>query len=180
MQWSRSGRSGAASPPGRHVGAVARLRAAHRHVRRRDRRPPRVRTAVARRREPPSRARRRDLDAAQGHPDARRDARGDRAARGRRGDRPRGPDHRRRSTSIEYWFVQSGTRIHKTVHYYLMEPTGGDLARHDHEFDAGPLGAVRRGGGDADLRDRARARGARPPKPVGPARRTWRPRGPTP
>jgi 8-oxo-dGTP pyrophosphatase MutT (NUDIX family) len=37
--------------------------------------------------------------------------------------------------SIEYWFVQSGTRIHKTVHYFLMEPAGGDLARHDHEFD---------------------------------------------
>jgi 8-oxo-dGTP pyrophosphatase MutT (NUDIX family) len=36
--------------------------------------------------------------------------------------------------SIEYWFVQNGTRIHKTVHYFLMEPTGGDLARHDHEF----------------------------------------------
>ncbi|HEX5013967.1 MAG TPA: NUDIX hydrolase [Candidatus Limnocylindrales bacterium] len=37
--------------------------------------------------------------------------------------------------SIEYWFVQGGTRIHKTVHYYLMEPTGGDLGRHDHEFE---------------------------------------------
>jgi 8-oxo-dGTP pyrophosphatase MutT (NUDIX family) len=37
--------------------------------------------------------------------------------------------------SIEYWFVQSGTRIHKTVHYFLMEPIGGDLAGHDHEFD---------------------------------------------
>ena len=36
---------------------------------------------------------------------------------------------------IEYWFVQSGTRIHKTVHYFLMEPTGGDLDRHDHEFE---------------------------------------------
>jgi 8-oxo-dGTP pyrophosphatase MutT (NUDIX family) len=36
---------------------------------------------------------------------------------------------------IEYSFVQSGTRIHKTVHYFLMEPTGGDLERHDHEFD---------------------------------------------
>jgi 8-oxo-dGTP pyrophosphatase MutT (NUDIX family) len=36
---------------------------------------------------------------------------------------------------IEYRFVQSGTRIHKTVHYFLMEPVGGDLARHDHEFD---------------------------------------------
>jgi 8-oxo-dGTP pyrophosphatase MutT (NUDIX family) len=37
--------------------------------------------------------------------------------------------------SIEYTFVQSGTRIHKTVHYFLMDPIGGDLARHDHEFD---------------------------------------------
>jgi 8-oxo-dGTP pyrophosphatase MutT (NUDIX family) len=37
--------------------------------------------------------------------------------------------------AIEYTFVQSGTRIHKTVHYFMMEPVGGDLARHDHEFD---------------------------------------------
>jgi 8-oxo-dGTP pyrophosphatase MutT (NUDIX family) len=37
--------------------------------------------------------------------------------------------------SIEYTFVQSGTRIHKTVHYYLMEAVGGDLAGHDHEFE---------------------------------------------
>ena len=37
-------------------------------------------------------------------------------------------------TSIEYTFVQSGARIHKTVHYFLLEPTGGDLSRHDHEF----------------------------------------------
>jgi len=36
---------------------------------------------------------------------------------------------------IVYWFVQSGTRIHKTVHYFLMEPVGGDLSQHDHEFD---------------------------------------------
>lgn len=38
-------------------------------------------------------------------------------------------------TSISYAFVQSGTRIHKTVHYFLMESTGGDLSGHDHEFD---------------------------------------------
>ena len=38
--------------------------------------------------------------------------------------------------SIEYWFVQSGTRIHKTVHYFLMEPIGGSLERHDHEFES--------------------------------------------
>jgi 8-oxo-dGTP pyrophosphatase MutT (NUDIX family) len=37
--------------------------------------------------------------------------------------------------SIEYWFVLGGTRIHKTVHYFLMEPTGGDLSGHDHEFE---------------------------------------------
>ena len=37
--------------------------------------------------------------------------------------------------SIEYSFVQSGTRIHKSVHYFMMEPTGGDLDRHDREFD---------------------------------------------
>jgi len=37
--------------------------------------------------------------------------------------------------SIEYWFVQGGARIHKTVHYFLMEPTGGDLAGHDREFE---------------------------------------------
>lgn len=37
--------------------------------------------------------------------------------------------------SIAYTFVQGRTRIHKTVHYFLMVPTGGDLARHDHEFD---------------------------------------------
>ena len=36
--------------------------------------------------------------------------------------------------AIQYTFIQSGTRIDKTVHYFLMEPTGGDLARHDHEF----------------------------------------------
>jgi 8-oxo-dGTP pyrophosphatase MutT (NUDIX family) len=37
--------------------------------------------------------------------------------------------------SIEYTFVQDGVRIHKTVHYFLMEPTGGDLAHHDAEFE---------------------------------------------
>jgi 8-oxo-dGTP pyrophosphatase MutT (NUDIX family) len=37
--------------------------------------------------------------------------------------------------SIEYRFVQSGTRIHKTVHYFVMAPTGGDLADHDREFE---------------------------------------------
>jgi 8-oxo-dGTP pyrophosphatase MutT (NUDIX family) len=38
-------------------------------------------------------------------------------------------------SAIEYDFVQDGTRIHKTVHYYLMEAVGGDLAHHDAEFE---------------------------------------------
>ncbi len=37
--------------------------------------------------------------------------------------------------AISYTFAQDRARIHKTVHYWLMEPTGGDLARHDREFD---------------------------------------------
>lgn len=37
--------------------------------------------------------------------------------------------------SITYWFVANRTRIHKTVYYYLMEPVGGDLTRHDPEYD---------------------------------------------
>jgi 8-oxo-dGTP pyrophosphatase MutT (NUDIX family) len=37
--------------------------------------------------------------------------------------------------AIRYTFYQGRTRIHKTVHYFLMAPAGGDLERHDHEFD---------------------------------------------
>jgi 8-oxo-dGTP pyrophosphatase MutT (NUDIX family) len=37
--------------------------------------------------------------------------------------------------SIQYRFSQGGQRIHKTVHYFLMVPVGGDLGQHDHEFD---------------------------------------------
>ncbi len=37
--------------------------------------------------------------------------------------------------SIAYSFSQRGSRIRKTVHYFLMEPIGGDLSKHDHEFD---------------------------------------------
>jgi len=40
-----------------------------------------------------------------------------------------------RLPSIHYSFVQNGTRIYKTVHYFLMESIGGDLSRHDHEFE---------------------------------------------
>lgn len=37
--------------------------------------------------------------------------------------------------AIEYFFMQRGDRVHKTVHYFLMQPTGGDLAAYDHEFE---------------------------------------------
>jgi 8-oxo-dGTP pyrophosphatase MutT (NUDIX family) len=37
--------------------------------------------------------------------------------------------------AIEYFFTQEGQRIHKTVHYFLMQPVGGSLESHDHEFD---------------------------------------------
>ncbi len=38
-------------------------------------------------------------------------------------------------SSIEYEFVQRGSRIHKTVHYFIMEGTGGAFEDHDHEFE---------------------------------------------
>lgn len=39
--------------------------------------------------------------------------------------------------SIEYEFARpgDGATCHKTVHFYLMAPTGGDLSLHDNEFD---------------------------------------------
>jgi len=37
--------------------------------------------------------------------------------------------------AIKYTFVQRGTRIHKTVHYFVMEAIGGGLERHDREFE---------------------------------------------
>ena len=36
--------------------------------------------------------------------------------------------------TIEYWFALPRQRIHKVVHFFLMEPLGGDLDRHDHEY----------------------------------------------
>ena len=39
--------------------------------------------------------------------------------------------------SITYWFVRPPemVRCRKTVHFYLMRPTGGALSCHDPEFD---------------------------------------------
>ena len=37
--------------------------------------------------------------------------------------------------AITYFFVHGRTRFRKTVHFFLMRPTGGRLEDHDHEFD---------------------------------------------
>ena len=39
--------------------------------------------------------------------------------------------------SIEYWFAdrENDVRYHKTVHFYLMSPVGGNIDQHDPEFD---------------------------------------------
>jgi 8-oxo-dGTP pyrophosphatase MutT (NUDIX family) len=46
--------------------------------------------------------------------------------------------------TIEYWFALpragapgrgASRRVHKVVHFFLMEPLGGALDRHDHEYD---------------------------------------------
>lgn len=36
---------------------------------------------------------------------------------------------------MEYWFALPRKRVHKVVHFYLMEALGGDTSRHDHEYD---------------------------------------------
>ncbi|GMU41765.1 MAG: NUDIX hydrolase [Chloroflexota bacterium] len=37
---------------------------------------------------------------------------------------------------VRYWFPDTdGTRVDKTVTFFLMEPAGGALDLHDHEFD---------------------------------------------
>jgi 8-oxo-dGTP pyrophosphatase MutT (NUDIX family) len=36
---------------------------------------------------------------------------------------------------IQYWFIWGGVRHFKTVHFYLMQMTGGDTANHDGEYD---------------------------------------------
>ncbi len=35
--------------------------------------------------------------------------------------------------AIDFWFVADGRRIHKTVHHFLMERTGGELSADDAE-----------------------------------------------
>lgn len=37
--------------------------------------------------------------------------------------------------AIRYWFAREGSRVHKTVRWWLMQPVGGDLSNHDAEFE---------------------------------------------
>ena len=70
--------------------------------------------------------------------------------------------------SIAYTFVQRGSRVDKTVFYFLMEPIGGDLADHDREFDdvrwfdLADAGAVLTFDTERALVDRAASRLAQP------------------
>ena len=36
---------------------------------------------------------------------------------------------------IRYFYVWEGTRIRKTVHFFLMRAVGGDISRHDQEME---------------------------------------------
>jgi ADP-ribose pyrophosphatase YjhB (NUDIX family) len=37
--------------------------------------------------------------------------------------------------TIDFWFVIDGRRVHKTVHHYLLEASGGELSDADQEVD---------------------------------------------
>lgn len=36
---------------------------------------------------------------------------------------------------IRYFYVWEGDRVRKTVHFFLMRATGGDVSEHDHEME---------------------------------------------
>jgi len=36
---------------------------------------------------------------------------------------------------VTYWFKLENDTIKKTVYYFLMEYTGGDITKHDHEME---------------------------------------------
>jgi len=36
---------------------------------------------------------------------------------------------------IRYFYVWEGDRVRKTVHFFLMRSTGGDVTAHDHEME---------------------------------------------
>ena len=36
---------------------------------------------------------------------------------------------------ISYFYVWEGVRVRKSVRFFLMRATGGDMSRHDHEME---------------------------------------------
>lgn len=38
-------------------------------------------------------------------------------------------------TPVTFWFVFEGEKIKKTVYYFIMRFTGGDITKHDHEME---------------------------------------------
>lgn len=38
-------------------------------------------------------------------------------------------------TPVTYWFVFEKEKIKKTVYYFIMKYTGGDISHHDHEME---------------------------------------------
>jgi 8-oxo-dGTP pyrophosphatase MutT (NUDIX family) len=38
-------------------------------------------------------------------------------------------------TPVSYWYVWECEKIKKTVYYFLMKYTGGDITKHDHEME---------------------------------------------
>lgn len=42
---------------------------------------------------------------------------------------------RRSLGDISYWFVWAGARVHKTVHFFLMDPTGDRPGARDQEME---------------------------------------------
>ncbi len=38
-------------------------------------------------------------------------------------------------TPVTFWFAWEGQKVKKTVYYFIMEYTGGDITIHDHEME---------------------------------------------
>lgn len=38
-------------------------------------------------------------------------------------------------TPVTYWYVMDGEKRKKTVYYFIMKYTGGDISQHDHEME---------------------------------------------
>ena len=54
--------------------------------------------------------------------------------------------------TIDYWFVADERRIHKTVHHYLLEASGGELSRRGRRGRRGGVGAAGRAARAAGVR----------------------------